>query len=107
LGQLVFNTSNANCTSNPAGVVGCNSNANDFKAKLDPYIKDIMKPLHNNSGYYYFTPSVFPTISRRCEGQSKNPEYMILIQTKKDKSFLGYLYSGYLNPNFRCLSSPE
>lgn len=98
-------TKNAICTS-----MSCDSEAQTLKNKLAPYISDILKPPYPSTNYVYATSgatSPLPNISRRCEGQNKDPEYMILIQTKKDKSFLGYLYNGFLNPTYRCLSSPE
>ena len=102
---ISVSTKNAMCT-----YTSCDSEAQILKNKLAPYLSDILKPAYPNTFYVYATigsMSPIPNVSRRCEGQNTDPQYMILIQTKKDKSFSGYLYQGSLNLSYRCLSSPE
>jgi type II secretion system protein G len=102
---ISLSTKNAMCT-----YTSCDSEAQTLKNKLAPYISDILKPAYPNTFYVYATigsMSPIPNVSRRCEGQNTDPQYMILIQTKNDKSFPRYLYMGNLNSAYRCLSSPE
>ena len=96
----------ASCLSNiSTGAITCSTDADALKQKLSPYIKDIMKPLHKGSGYYYLTPS---TAYRRCAGQDHSPEYLVIIEVKNDTTFPSYLYENWpVNPARKCISSLE